>query len=544
MMNLHQTNKKSTAAALFAVMALLPRGRAFSTPGLMTRGIAQESKKMPRSVSSLGSLNKVKSTRPTVALRAGSDDADAAKASLDQALADSNLRKATSILKNGNQGGKAELSREQWNQIFELIQERTANAEENTVENVNQATEFPTQSAARSEMTEMYKVLKESGQLQLFGALNTKMPLAAGSTNVPPLLLEGILDLPMTALTPKPTNSLLFAGVAVAILEGLISASLNIPLNNLVLSTLLLVSLDRFALNGATFETILKLFSPGVQNKILRHEAGHFLAAYLLGCPVEGIVLSAWAALKDKRFGQRQISAGTSFFDPELSQQINKRQAVTRSAVDRYSIIVMAGIAAEADNYGIADGGAGDEMALVAFLSQLNANSAKTGWNSDTIRNQARWGALQAVLALREYKPAYDALVDALEHGGTLGDCIFAIEKAARKHGLGPVKHPLGFIVEEQDEDSLMVQKVVWKKYKEQLDEAAAVAEEQSASSLSAPLFVDKSKSQSLENIVKNPPQKQPEPVNEEEMAVALQQYRAQVEEKLRDVEQKLEELN
>ena len=41
------------------------------------------------------------------------------------------------------------------------------------------------------------------------------------------------------------------------------------------------------------------------------------MAAYLLGCPVEGCVLSAWAASRDPRFVG---AAGTLFFDPELTR--------------------------------------------------------------------------------------------------------------------------------------------------------------------------------------------------------------------------------
>mmetsp|Transcript_7774 Transcript_7774/g.21686 ORF Transcript_7774/g.21686 Transcript_7774/m.21686 type:complete len:510 (+) Transcript_7774:71-1600(+) len=461
-------------------------------------------------------------TTRQITLRAATDDLvenTQTSPELDMALGAGDLKKSTNIVKDM----KGAISREQWQQIFELIEETTANAEENT-ENLRELAEFPMQSTARAEMTAMYKALKESGQLQLFGAVDTRMPLAAGSTNVPPPILERILDLPMTALTPKPNNSLLIAGVGVALLEGFLSAFLGIPLNALVAATLLFVSLDRIFLNGALFETLLKAFSPGVQDKILKHEAGHFLAAYLLGCPVEGIVLSAWAALQDRRFGTRQVSAGTSFFDPELSKQINNRQSVTRSSVDRYSIIVMAGIAAEADNYGRADGGAGDEMSLVAFLSQLNADNARS-WDSDKIRNQARWGALQAVLMLREYKPAFDALVDALERGGSLGDCIFAIEKAARQHGLEPLTHPLGYVVEKNESGSMgiQVQTVAWEKFRERPEELASVK-------------ANPTLSDDMDSPV--------EPKDEETLSKELQQYRELVEGRLKDVEQRLNDLN
>jgi hypothetical protein len=78
----------------------------------------------------------------------------------------------------------------------------------------------------------------------------------------------------------------------------------------------------------------------------------------------------------------------------------------------------------------------------------LNGNARVPPWNNVTIRNQARWGALQAVLIIREYRACYEALVEALESGGNLGDCIYAIEKAAKENGLGPLKDPVGYIVE------------------------------------------------------------------------------------------------
>jgi len=295
-------------------------------------------------------------------------------------------------------------------------------------------------------MTEMYSTLKDQGHLRLFGAIDKDNMPASGSKSVRPSMLEEITLLSMNALTPKPSNTLLYAGAALAIFEGIASAVWGLDLNVLFFITLAAAASDRILLNGALSETALKILSPGTQPKITRHEAGHFLCAYLLGCPVQGYVLSAWAALQDARFGSRAVSAGTSFFDPVLVSQIENAK-VTRSSIDRYSIIVMAGIAAEAVNYGQADGGAGDEMALISFLTNLNGGPIPA-WNDVTIRNQARWGALQAVLLIREYKDCYEALVDALERGGSLGDCIYAIENAGRESGKLPLQKPLGYILD------------------------------------------------------------------------------------------------
>lgn len=364
--------------------------------------------------------------------------------SFDKYLEAAELRQAVTTFRSNPD---LDLTRERFGRVFDAIEESTSQAELDSI-NLRQEQEFSLLSASRKDMTDMYNTMKDLGHLRLFGAIDRENMPASGSHTVRPNMLEEITLLSMKSLTPKPSNTLLYAGAGLAVLEAFASVALGVSLNFLFILTIIAALSDRIILNGALQETALKILSPQTQPKITRHEAGHFLCAYLLGCPVEGYVLSAWAALQDARFGSRSVSAGTSFFDPDLSNQIASNK-VARSSIDRYSIIVMAGIAAEAVNYGQADGGAGDEMALIAFLTNLNGGpSPNPAWNDVTIRNQARWGAMQSVLLIREYKECYDALVDALERGGTLGDCIYAIENAGRESGKLPLQKPLGYIVD------------------------------------------------------------------------------------------------
>lgn len=48
---------------------------------------------------------------------------------------------------------------------------------------------------------------------------------------------------------------------------------------------------DRVVVGGAVAETCIRALVPGYRERIVRHEAGHFLVAYLLGCPVQGCLL-------------------------------------------------------------------------------------------------------------------------------------------------------------------------------------------------------------------------------------------------------------
>ena len=377
----------------------------------------------------------------------------------DKMLSQGELKSATTLLQSD--ASSIQMNKERILQIFNAIEERTKEAEENHInkriaedENINLgAMEYPPTSPARMEMTNMYSTLRDSGNLKVFGAASDGKYPAMGSKNVTPNLLEKITELSMNSLTPKPTNTLVLAGAGLAIVEGIVSLSTGINLNFLIVLTLFLGFVDKLIVNGAVFETITRIGMPEYKTKILRHEAGHFLCAYLLGCPVEGCVLSTWAALADPRFGGKRttVNAGTSFFDPSLSDQINGREPLTRASIDRYSIIVMGGIAAEALNFGMADGGAGDEMALVGFLQNLNPrNGGAVTWDTNAIKTQARWGALQAVLLLRQYNDCYEALVDALERGGELGQCVYAIENAIAERGLPDVAEtPLGYVVDQ-----------------------------------------------------------------------------------------------
>ncbi|KAL7483664.1 hypothetical protein ACHAW6_009348 [Cyclotella cf. meneghiniana] len=388
----------------------------------------------------------------------------------DKALLSNNLQSIVNYLDTRD---ISSITDPQLRSIFDAIEIATAESDANTVNTrlleEAKAVEFRSLDRVRAQMTKLYRLLREGGRLQAFGAIARQAPKsstfsstspsgpiypAAGSKIITPTLLEEITGMEMTNLTPQPTNMLLYGGAALALLEGVVSLYFHINFNLLVGFTLLLAVADQVLVSGAVFETALRMVLPEMTTRITKHEAGHFLCAYLLGCPVEGVVLSTWAALQDGRFGGRStraVSAGTSYYDLDMSEQISGLKPLTRDSIDRYSIIVMGGIAAEALEFGRADGGAGDEEALVRFLRSLNPRSGNSvkAWTPDLIRNQARWGATQAVLLLKEYKPCYDALVDALERGGDLGSCVVAIENAAKREGLGWLRKPLGTIFED-----------------------------------------------------------------------------------------------
>lgn len=423
----------------------------------------------------ISGARKKSSTETALHVSIDQNESALSESELAKSLDSNNLQQVISFLQSHTSSIRS-LTGSQLKSIFDAIEVATVQSDENTVnkraiedQNISSAVEFRQLDKVRAQMTKLYKLLREEGKLRVFGAIGRLPPASlrvpapsgpiyptAGSKIITPILLETITSMEMTSLTPRPTNFLLYGGAILASLEALVSLVYGINFNFLVVTTLLLAVADQILVSGAVFETALRIFRPEMTSRITKHEAGHFLCAYLLGCPVEGVVLSTWAALQDGRFGGRAgtaVSAGTSYYDLDLSEQIAGLKPLTRDSIDRYSIIVMGGIAAEAIEFGRADGGAGDEEALVRFLRSLNPRStnAVAAWTPELIRNQARWGATQAVLLMKEYKPCYDALVDALERGGDLGQCIVAIEEAAEKNGLGWLRSSFGTIYEDGD---------------------------------------------------------------------------------------------
>ena len=303
----------------------------------------------------------------------------------------------------------------------------------------------------------LYRRLERQKVVRGFGCVENEYPDVAAE--VTPSKLEATTGLPLSALTPKQRgNYWRLAGISLCLAEYALGTSIGIdPLFTLIPATFFLFGVDQLVYKGAFFESFYRLLVPSYRKKIICHEAGHFLISYLLGVPVRGCVTSAWEA---RNYPEIRGQAGTIFYDTKLADELAS-QKVTRSSLDRLSVITMAGIAAEAAMFGVCEGGATDEQALVQFLTSI-----QPPWNILRIQGQARWAVLQAILLIREHRESYDALVKVLEEGKGIGDAVLAIEQnlpstlpsALRQEG----KRDL---LKKQEEDTLMkfIQRMTWK---------------------------------------------------------------------------------
>ena len=162
-------------------------------------------------------------------------------------------------------------------------------------------------------------------------------------------------------------------------------------------SRLTLLGLDTFA--GKAY-----------RDRVLRHEAGHFLVAHLFDLPVEDYTLSAWEALRRGYPG-----VGGTVFDVSPLAETQKD-----IAMERLSAVWMAGIAAETMIYGNAEGGNDDRASLKEALKIF-------GYTGAQATQKERLGQLKAKALLEENRAAYDALVEAMGDRASVAACLAAI---------------------------------------------------------------------------------------------------------------------
>ncbi|KAI5324334.1 hypothetical protein L3X38_033407 [Prunus dulcis] len=153
-------------------------------------------------------------------------------------------------------------------------------------------------------------------------------------------------------------------------------------------------------------------FFPDYQERIARHEAAHFLVAYLLGLPILGYSLD---------IGKEHVN----LIDESLEKLIYSGQLDAKE-LDRLAVVAMAGLAAEGLTYDKVIGQSADLFSLQRFI-----NRSKPQLSKEQQQNLTRWAVLFAGSLLKNDKEIHEALITAMSNKATILECIEAIEKAA-----------------------------------------------------------------------------------------------------------------
>lgn len=206
-------------------------------------------------------------------------------------------------------------------------------------------------------------------------------------------------------------------------LSALLGPIFNIPPAIPAVTTigvLSLATLDSFSFQGKGATLLLDLLAgtrSQHRDRILRHEAGHFLVAYLMGIPITGYTLSAWEAFKQ---GQPGVG-GVTFDTADLASDTpDIRQLLLN--IDRFSKVCMAGIAAETQIYGSTEGGTEDRQKLREFLTAV-------GRPTNEFQLRERLAIRQAQTLIQENWESYEALVAAMKQRATVAECCQVIQQ-------------------------------------------------------------------------------------------------------------------
>lgn len=181
-----------------------------------------------------------------------------------------------------------------------------------------------------------------------------------------------------------------------------------------------LVTVDTLQLRGQGTRLLvdwLEGSSSTQKERILSHEAGHFLIAYLFDIPVVSYALNGWEAFRQGNHAQ----GGVRFNDQVLMEQLNQG-ILSQRLCDRYCILWMAGIAAEKIKYNQAEGGEEDREKLRILLTQLKRLVSE-------IKQKERWAILQAEFYLKTHQVAYENLVEAMRQGQSISQCYEILQE-------------------------------------------------------------------------------------------------------------------
>ncbi|KAH7426596.1 hypothetical protein KP509_10G007600 [Ceratopteris richardii] len=175
-----------------------------------------------------------------------------------------------------------------------------------------------------------YEFLQAKGLLSNFG--KCKNIPAESSRDVTPAAFLEITGLEASKLSPKKWG--LDGAPAFYLLSAIVGFNLltnsGIEIRPFLFSILAFSIVDAVYLGGTGLASILISWPP-YKRRVFTHEAGHVLVAYLLGCPVRGVILDPIEAMRQGVQGQ----AGTQFWDSMLEGELRQGR-LTRPSIDRY----------------------------------------------------------------------------------------------------------------------------------------------------------------------------------------------------------------
>lgn len=145
------------------------------------------------------------------------------------------------------------------------------------------------------------------------------------------------------------------------------------------------------------------------EDRVCRHEAGHFLCGYLCGLPVRSYQIN-------------DLGYPCVEFYPSTDGEAMGRE-LSSEEIAALSVVAMSGSVAEALEFGEAKGGQNDLIELNGIFRR-----SKEFIGAGKQQDLTRWGALASYNMIVSNKDKYENLVAAFREKKSVAECIAAIE--------------------------------------------------------------------------------------------------------------------
>lgn len=187
-----------------------------------------------------------------------------------------------------------------------------------------------------------------------------------------------------------------------------------------------LVTFDTLSWKSQGINLLLNIFaSKEEKERIIYHEAGHFLTAYLYQIPIIDYTLSPWETMKKKNLGSGGVIFDSSFIPEKKSQDLKEFNLM----IQRFGVVLMAGIAAEKFMYNNSEGGQDDRQNFQEIYSNLTLTYSD-------FQMKQRLAIIQAKTIIEQNKESYLALVEAMKERKSVAECQGIIQSVNRENGV------------------------------------------------------------------------------------------------------------
>lgn len=183
------------------------------------------------------------------------------------------------------------------------------------------------------------------------------------------------------------------------------------------------VAVDQIGFGGGmealALDTAAQAMSPKYVDRLKKHEAAHFLVAYLMGILPKGYTLSSLDAWE--KYNALNVQAGCAFCDGDFQREVALGK-IGSGSLGKFSCVALAGIGMEYVEFGYAEGGVSDVRQLDGMLSALAFSQKKSD-------SEVRWAVLNVISILRRHRDVVVALADTMAKGASVGECVQLIEE-------------------------------------------------------------------------------------------------------------------